>query len=758
MMGENRRVELLAPAGNAEGFYGAIHAGADAVYLGGERFGARAYADNFTTQELVECIRYAHLWRRRVYLTVNTLVKESEFPELYDYLRPFYEAGLDGVIVQDVGVLGLVRECFPELSLHASTQMTITGRYGARLLKGMGVSRVVPARELSLRELIRLKEDTGLEVEAFVHGSMCYCYSGQCLFSSILGGRSGNRGRCAQPCRLPYRMEYQGGRTKECYPLSLKDLCTIEHIPELIEAGIDSFKIEGRMKKPEYAAGVTAIYRKYIDAYYREGKRNVSEEDIRRLSHLYLRSGLQDGYYQKQNGRDMVTLDSPGYSGSDEELLRFIRAEYLEKRPRMPVGIEADFRVGSKASVTYRLGELAVTVEGETVEAAQKAPITADNVEKQLCRLGESIFCREEGPLKISLDGNAFYPLKAINALRREAVDRLSDQWIAQNGFPVSRDSASGAGRAAVRHTASPGRAEGSNGKCPKGSPGAGWVLSAGTLGQLRAISRQCAAGFPAERIYVNGDILLEAAGVRDGGRGAQEALGLCSLLAGGRELVIAMPYILRYGDGDYLEQIYRLWEEYPAVFGGFQVRSLEGLGFLREKKYPGNIYGDASLYFWNKRTLEEWRGILAGFCLPLELKGGEQRALLTGALRWEKLVYGRIPMMITANCVIKTLVGCRKGKPGGPVELVDRCQKHFPVTVDCGHCMNIIYNSLPLSLHGELPKWEGRVQLRLDFTLESETGTGKIMDFFAMSRNGAGGMALPYPEYTTGHEKRGVD
>ncbi|MGN1146419.1 MAG: peptidase U32 family protein, partial [Acetatifactor sp.] len=203
-MKARKKVELLAPAGNMEGFYGAIHAGADAVYLGGNRFGARAYADNFTLEELTFCIRYAHIWGRKVYLTVNTLVKEQEFKELYEYLAPLYEAGLDAVIVQDIGVFHYIKSQFPGLLLHVSTQMTITGVYGAELLKTMGASRIVPARELSLEEIAKIKQETNLEIECFIHGAMCYCYSGQCLFSSILGGRSGNRGRCAQPCRLPY--------------------------------------------------------------------------------------------------------------------------------------------------------------------------------------------------------------------------------------------------------------------------------------------------------------------------------------------------------------------------------------------------------------------------------------------------------------------------------------------------------------------------------------------------------------------------
>ncbi len=363
------RAELLAPAGNAEGFYGAVRAGADAVYLGGSRFGARAYAENFTTEELIECIRYGHLLGRKIYLTVNTLLKESEVSELFEYLNPFYEAGLDAVIVQDLGVLRFIRERFPELGIHGSTQMTICSVHGAELLKKLGAVRIVPARELSLQELSEMKEKVDIELETFIHGAMCYCYSGQCLFSSILGGRSGNRGRCAQPCRLPYEVKTERKRSEACYPLSLKDMCTIEHIPLLAEAGIDSFKIEGRMKKPEYAAGVTAVYRKYIDRYYDMRERYGAEkaaseykvlpEDLELLSSLYIRSEKQDGYYFKQNGPDMITLSNPAYSGSSDNILQDIQNKYLDGKLKLPVTVSGIFLEGAPAEITLQTGEIA---------------------------------------------------------------------------------------------------------------------------------------------------------------------------------------------------------------------------------------------------------------------------------------------------------------------------------------------------------------------------------------------------------------
>ena len=316
--------ELLAPAGNIETFYAVLRAGADAVYLAGNRFGARAYADNFSEEEIIGCLRYAHLLGKKIYLTVNTLIKNEELDDVARFIEPLYKAGLDGVIVQDLGLLSLFGRRFPELDLHASTQLSVTGKDATEYLKKLGVTRVVPARELSLDEVKEIK-DTGVEVECFIHGAMCYSYSGQCLFSSVIGGRSGNRGRCAQPCRLPYSTSYKN----DCYPLSLKDMMTVGIIDRLIDAGIDSFKIEGRMKKPEYAAGVTSIYRKYIDKYIETGMLDISDEDIKLLQNLYIRSEVSEGYYNKYNGADMVTIGSPSYNGSDDAVLKAIHDRYV---------------------------------------------------------------------------------------------------------------------------------------------------------------------------------------------------------------------------------------------------------------------------------------------------------------------------------------------------------------------------------------------------------------------------------------------
>lgn len=753
-----KKAELLAPAGSPEGLYGALYAGADAVYLGGTRFGARAYADNFTQEELTAGIRYAHLFGRRIYLTVNTLMKEPELAELCDYLRPFYEAGLDGVIVQDFGALSVIRRNFPELELHASTQMTITGSAGAQWLRGQGVSRVVPARELSLKEIRRMKADTGLEIETFIHGAMCYCYSGQCLFSSMLGGRSGNRGRCAQPCRLPYRVGHGREITPECYPLSLKDLCTIEKLPELIEAGIDSFKIEGRMKKPEYAAGVTAIYRKYIDKYYKlksEGKGlnspdftwKIAKQDLSALSRLYIRSERQDGYYFRRSGREMITLESPAYSACDEAFLQQERDRYLtENRMKHPTEVQAVFVVGKPAAVTLK-----TTISGRTltahavggpVEPAQKQPVTEEQVRRQLAKLGDTVLEAERFDLRVS--ENAFYSLKEINELRRRAAAELEERIAEAYGLPLHREF----------HKAS------MPAECCRNYTSAGSLrtlrLFISTPEQLSAVTdclKQETGPVRTERIYLDAD-LADTMGT-DGLRHLDAQLSQRR-----PELVLSLPHILRNEDQEFLERILRTAHaeaDGRRLIGGIQVRNIDGLGFLRAAGYGGtaqeHIYADASFYVWNTETIRTADG-LDGFCLPYELTAGEQHALICGSrIPCEKIFYGRIPMMVTANCAALTTDGCRKGSDE-LYFLRDRYQKQFPVARNCKHCYNVIYNSLPLSLHREWSKWIGCAAARLNFTVEDAGETGEILQFYQNGCNGD----FPGGEYTTGHEKKGTE
>lgn len=351
--------EILAPAGSMEALRAAVFAGADAVYLGGGRFGARAYADNFTDQALLEAIEYCHIYGVKVYLTVNTLFRDAEIKELYSYLAPLYEAGLDAVIVQDLGVMVYIHEQFPNLPIHASTQMSITTKYPYKLLEKYGVTRIVPARELSMEELEQLKSGADVpEVEVFVQGALCYCYSGHCLMSSMLGGRSGNRGRCAQTCRLPYTLCEEDGKSiieqKGKYLLSTKDLCGLEAVPELIHVGVDSFKIEGRMKKPEYVAVCVRSYRRVVDAYVNGNLSNFLIETCKNeMAEVFNRGGFTDGYYHQKNGKNMMSIHAPGNEGVCIGVVENVRQNKLEIRLSMDVA-KGDILIlkGGKEPVT----------------------------------------------------------------------------------------------------------------------------------------------------------------------------------------------------------------------------------------------------------------------------------------------------------------------------------------------------------------------------------------------------------------------
>ena len=748
-MENKNKVELLAPAGNYESFLGAIHAGADAVYLGGSKFGARAYADNFTEEELCSCLRYAHLYGRKVYLTLNTLVKEKEMEELYAYLKPFYDAGLDGVIIQDLGVFKYVKEHFPGLSLHVSTQMTITGVNGAEKLKQLGAERIVPARELSLQEIRLIKEKVNIEIETFIHGAMCYCYSGQCLFSSILGERSGNRGKCAQPCRLPYKLKNVDEKKKEAYYLSLKDMCTIEMIPELIEAGIDSFKIEGRMKKPEYAAGVTALYRKYIDLYYEKGAEafSVRKKDIEKLKALYIRSEIQDGYYKRHNGASMVTIEKPSYSGSDEQLLKQLRERYIETAPRMPIKGSAVLRVDCPAVLKIEREGITAEVTGNPVQSALKQPMQEESVRKQLEKCGGTGFFMDS--LSIEMDDSIFMPLKELNELRRRAIELLEQKIIEKNGLAYTERKVKASVAMEVQTSEEDSRQENFED---------GIYVAVQTKEQLKALSKflQEQNTHMIKAAFVSTDIFELEEGTICKNEEYDQTRLVSEKLNG--HVFAAYPYVMRHGD----EWIHTCFE-CNSLFEGILVRNMEELSLLQGRAYSGKIITDAGVYIWNSRA-EHFFEENADLCtMPFELNSKEQKFL--NEKQKLKVVYGRLPMMVTANCIRKTSGKCLAGSVGKQynasvkeertVSLIDRMGKEFPVYTQCRHCYNVIYNSVPISLHKKVSVEKGKY--RLDFTTENAQETGKILEYFCHIYKGNEGNP-PYKEYTTGHEKRGVE
>lgn len=756
-----KKPELLAPAGDYGCFQAALKAGADAVYIGGQEYGARAYAGNFSRDEVLSALDEAHFYGKKIYLTVNTLMKQEELDRLTDFIAPFYEAGLDAVIVQDVGALCVLGKNFPHLPLHASTQMTVTDAAGAEALKRLGIVRVVPARELSLEEAALLKKESGLEVEVFIHGAMCYCYSGQCLFSSMLGGRSGNRGRCAQPCRQPYRIRSQK-TGKVCYPLSLKDMCTIDLIPELMDAEIDSFKIEGRMKRAEYVAGVTDVYRRRIDEYLEnpQKKREVPPQDRKLLSTLYVRSGLGSGYLKKHNGRDMITLDQPGYAGCEERELTEIRSRILERTMELPVSLTAELEAGKPFRLTARAGKETVCLEGETVQQAQKRPLGEEEVRRQLAKTGGSDFRAEK--ITIRMEGEVFLPVKAVNELRRSALEKLRAGRIAdcrrQSGTDTEKDAPSGQSVASsVQPEQAPSLAQP---EPPVHRPvSCGLSASVTTLPQFLACLN---AGV--SRIYVS---YAAMSGEMENGLKAAKADGILA------EIFLSLPVILRAETREQMKRVKALLD--TGLFDGAQTPSPSGLMWLKENGWKGKIAFDHRIYIWNRQTWEYWSADMDTYCAPLELNGRDVLALPSpeegNRGRKEILVYGRIPMMVTANCIRKTAGECpkdvrpekgakaeaRDGRTGKELLLIDRYQAEFPVVTDCRFCVNVIYNSVPLSLHGFLGDLaeSGAAFLRLDFLEESGKETEKILRLF---ENGLSGkQAQPEYAFTTGHFRKGA-
>ncbi len=730
-------IELLAPAGSFEGLAAAINAGADAVYIGGKKFGARAYADNPDEDMLISGIRYAHLHGKKVYMTINTLLKENELQgELYDYVKAYYEAGLDAVIVQDFGVFAFIRKYFPNLPLHASTQMTITGTGGAKFLKEQGVKRVVLARELSLEEVENICRNVSIEVECFVHGAICYCYSGQCFFSSFLGGRSGNRGRCAQPCRLPY-ITCEGkkviSRKNELYPLSLKDMMTIEYLPELIQAGITSFKIEGRMKRPEYAAGVVEIYRKYIDLYQKNPKEfQIDRQDKERLLKLYSRSGNSTGYYKQHNGRSMITLENPAYVSGEDALFQSLKEKYIDKTKKHDISGILRVCKGKPLEMEVILKHITVTVFGAMVEQAKNQPLARERLEKQMKKTGNT--CFQFKHLDIQMDHDIFVPLQGINEIRRKALEALEAALLKPYERALPQN---------FRKTDNKRKSAGGN----IGNEQSLFHVSVETKEQLESIlTIQQIQG-----IYIDSSMFS----LKNWGDYLQmTSKSIQKIKRAGKKAYYYMPAIFRSETERKFSR--HAGELLSLAMDGMVVRNLESLVWLKEQGYTGEIISDYNLYTFNREAgkfLKE-NGIEIT-TLPLELNEYELNELSLGD---ELLVvYGHIPFMISAQCVNKTISGCNR-ENGKLLTLKDRYKKNFYVKNYCDYCYNIIRNGVPLSLLG-VQKSIKNINpggIRLMFSKESGREAFAIAKAFAEQDSGK--EEILFREFTRGHLKKGVE
>lgn len=703
-----KNVEILAPAGSWECLEAAVSAGADAVYLGGAKFGARAYAENFGGEELISAIDYVHIHGRKLYLTVNTLFKDEELEGLYDFLAPSYCRGLDAVIVQDIGAMELIRKEFPGLPVHVSTQATVTGAYGAAFFKERGAGRIVPARELSLDEVRRMKQETGLEIECFVHGALCYCYSGQCLLSSMIGGRSGNRGQCAQPCRLPF----DPGDGKRRDILSLKDLCTIDMIPELIEAGIDSFKIEGRMKQPDYVYTVVSMYRKYADLYRSRGREafRVSESDREILQGSFKRRGYTTGYYHRHNGKDMVSFKRPKETA--REASSFSCDKMKEK-----INGKLILSEGERAKLYIEMKGAQICCEGAQAERAKNQPLDARRVGKQMRKTGGTEF--EFDRLDVAVTGDVFLPMQALNELRRDGIGKFKEKLLSAFWREIPE-------------------------KCGEESP---------------VVCESCeSTALPELSVLVSEESHLKLA-LKDQRVDTvyiESCLGFPAAKAGrmeGKKLMLAMPYIFREGTAKRWETLY---EEIKDLFDGVLIRNFESYQWLREHKYPKEIRTDYNVYVFNRRSKAILRkmGISRSFA-PVELNSRELLRLgLEGA---GLIVYGNQPVMVSANCIRKNTAECRK--KDGKLYLTDRYQKRFAVKNYCADCYNVIYNCQPLVLlsRQEEVKALRPAELRMDLTLESEGAAERMIGLYWDCFKRGLPVEMPDMDYTNGHFRRGV-
>ena len=800
------RVEILAPAGSMECLKAAITAGADAVYTGGALFGARAYAHNLTEEELLEAIDYVHLHGRRLYLTVNTLIKDREMEkQMYDYLLPYYRQGLDAVIVQDIGLFRFIRKHFPDLPIHASTQMTLTGVDGAKFLEKEGAQRIVTSRELSMAEVKKIADETELEIESFVHGALCYCYSGQCLFSSFIGGRSGNRGQCAQPCRLLYRTP-EAKRPQ--YLLSLKDICTLELIPEMIESGIYSFKIEGRMKKPEYAAAVAFQYRKYADLYlkyyeecpaeedpaaYAMKKYRVREEDRQMLLDLYNRGGFHTGYYHTQNGREMISLNRPNHAGvpavkvlakkgrnvtakaltdlypqdiielpmrkGREKADNYTCKDAVRKGMNVQIPVFADtpfkrdeiwmrtrnstlidtlreefvngkikericgtFRLypQEKATLTVKCRDAEITVAGEKAQEALSQPMSRERIEKQLRKTGNTEF--EFSFLKVEIGEKVFLPMQSLNELRREALETLEK-------VICEKYRRSGEVKDPEEDTIELSMEE---------EVLSGWTASVRTAEQMEVILEEEAIG----RIYVD-CTMFPRIWEKD-----SYVEWITKVHAAGKEIYLVMPYIFRERTRKQYEAAYnRIFE---AGWDGILIANYESFAFLKEHGYTGRIMTDYNLYEFNQESRKFWKekGVFE-FTAPVELTERELQDLRVKD--GEVIVYGYLPMMISAGCIQKTTRGCLK--KSGQTTITDRYRNPFVVKNECDYCYNILYNYVPLYLGDRMEEVYqiGPGRIRLMFTTERQQEVRQILSAYFE------GKELPEGTYTRGHWKRGI-
>ena len=660
-------MELLSPAGGFDSLIAAVQTGADAVYMGFGAFNARRSAKNFTDEEFASAVSYCHLRGVRVFLTLNTLLTDRELVQAADALKKACAMGVDAILVQDWGLLTLAREIVPDVPLHASTQMSLFTLGGANEAAALGMERVVLARELNRDEVREICAGCPAEIEIFIHGALCMCYSGQCEMSAVVGERSGNRGACAQPCRLPYGVD---GPCRGGHPLSLKDANLSAYLGEMAEMGVACLKLEGRMKRPEYVALITGIYRRLLDE-----KRRPTAEEARQLEQAFSRSGFTDGYWLGKKGPQMFGT-RPENAPEPKELFAEARAQYENGREnrKIPVNLRLTVRRGEPVRLggacAVHGGASFAMGTGAVPEEARNRAVTAEELRQRLSKTGGTVFTADR--VEIELDEGLMVPASVINGLRRELLDELAAR---REDIPHRRVLEA----AALPEAPEP----------PK--------TMRLTCSVLKA--QQVTAALLAEKpaiVYVP----IEELERLDAG-----------LDWGETELCAVLPRIFRTADEPVLRQLLARHPEATAVAVGNlgHLPIVRGLGRTLRGDFGLNIFNSRALLFWREQGLSS---ATASF----ELRWQQVRDL-NKHLPCEAIVYGRLPLMVMENCVTRCNVGCTHG--AGSV-LTDRTGAQFPVT--CGYgCRCEIQNSRTLFL-ADKPELHrcGLTYGRLRFTTET--------------------------------------
>lgn len=710
-------VELLAPAGEYNSLLGAFSAGADAVYLAGNMYGARASAVNFTSEEIISALKYAHLLNKKIYLTVNTLTKEEELKKLYDFLRPLYLSGLDAVLVQDVGVFDYIKECYPKLDIHMSTQAVVTSAEGAKFYRDRGASRVVLARELTLPEIESITKE-GIETECFIHGAMCYGYSGMCLFSSFLGGNSGNRGRCKGPCRQPYKLN-----SNEEYLLSLKDMCTIDIIDRLINANIYSFKIEGRLKSPSYAAGVSSIYRKYIDfCLENPGKELViDKKDRDLLNNLYSRSGSGTGYLDRVNSPKMITLNGGAYSKVSDEEEQAIFDKYIANPSKKNIDIEFNAYPASKAQIIVKcnLNGVEVVINKESkndLEFPKNAPATTEDILKNLKKLGNTSYSLKNYSINTA---ECFVPASLINQLRREAVEELDEIVF--------------------------------NSLCKRAEDCHNTYKEDGNEVKIEDSITAFVDTKDQFDITIKSDLFTSIV-VSD-----TLAFDLSDSIFN-KKIYVELPPVFRMQNKAYFEKITKLVDS--SCFSGVYVSQNDAYYYLKSIGFKKEICADTNIYSYNSYALKANKKIYDSILAPIELSARDIEEYKDKSI--SLFMYGKAPLMHSANCIMKTKNMCAKtGKceKNSYIEIEDRINAKFPIRLRCSDelCFNTIYNSKANSLHKYYKNFKnkGFNNYYFRFTNENSEDMNEIIAYFTELMSG--NSVNPAFDYTNGHLKSGI-